>query len=62
MMEAKGDQAAMERMGRSLGVSETNLRKQLSQRDTGQRRFLNAWAGFNGAPVRGQLWPLLQGP
>lgn len=60
MMEAKGDGAALERMGNSLRVSEANLRKQLSQRNTGQRRFISAWAGFAGAPVRGQLWPLAQ--
>ena len=60
MMEAKGDQAAMDRMGKALSVSEGNLRKQLSQRNTGQRRFMNAWAGFSGAPVRGLLWPISQ--
>lgn len=60
MLEAKGDQAGMDRIGATLRVSEANLRKQLAQRNTGQRRFLSAWAGFAGAPVRGQLWPLAQ--
>ena len=60
MMEAKGDQAAMDRMGKALSIAEGNIRKQLTQRNTGQRRYLNAWAGFSGAPVRGLLWPLSQ--
>jgi hypothetical protein len=58
MMEAKGDQAAMERMGKALSVSEGNLKEQLSQRNAGQRRYLSAWSGLAGAPVRGLLWPL----
>ena len=60
MMEAKGDQAALDRMGNVLRVSEGNLRKQLAQRNTGQRRFYSAWSGFAGAPVRGLLWPIAQ--
>ncbi len=60
MMEAKGDQGAMARMGQALANSEANMRKQLSRRNTGQRRFMNAWQGFAGVPVRGLLWPLSQ--
>jgi hypothetical protein len=60
MMEAKGDETAMARMGKALTVAEGNLRKQLSRRNAGQRRFLNAWNGFSGLPVRGLIWPLAQ--
>jgi hypothetical protein len=59
-LEGKGDQAGMDRLGATLRVSEANIRRQLTQRNTGARRFLSAWAGFAGTPVRGQLWPLAQ--
>jgi len=59
MLEAKGDQAGMDRMGKVLAGSEAALRHQLPKRNMGARRFLSAWAGMRGVPVRGLLWPLL---
>ena len=59
MLEAKGDQAGMDRLGAVLKASEMALRHQLPKRNMGARRFLSAWAGLRGVPVRGLLWPLL---
>ena len=44
---------------RVLKASEMALRHQLPKRNMGARRFLSAWAGLRGVPVRGLLWPLL---
>ena len=58
MLEAKGDQQGMDRLGKVLQASEAALRHQLPKRNMGQRRYLSAWAGLRGVPVRGLLWPL----
>ena len=58
MLEAKGDQQGMDRLGKVLSASEAALRHQLPKRNMGQRRYLSAWAGLRGVPVRGLLWPL----
>lgn len=58
MLEAKGDQQGMDRLGKVLSASEAALRHQLPKRSMGQRRYLSAWAGLRGVPVRGLLWPL----